>query len=104
MSSIEDLRYYLASADCSMERIEEYVQVVVRATVASGIHPDYVIAALCTMLEFEASMARIERLAGESTESVQAIAHGIEAMAAIPEAKPIAKAPYYQRNKQTWWK
>lgn len=104
MSSIEDLRYYLASADCSPERIEEFVQVAVRATLASGRHPDHIISALRVMLEFEAGMARIERLTGESTESMQTLSQSIEAMPDMPTAKPLSKLPYYEKNKQQWWK
>lgn len=104
MSSIDDLRYYLASAGYSSERIAEVEQHILQCVIVSGVYVDYVVSAMRAMLEFEVGMKRIETSAGTAMEALQAISAGIEAMADMPTAKPVSKQPYYQKNKQRWWK
>ena len=104
MSSIDVLRYYLAGAGYSPEHITEIEQSILHGVLVSGMHPDHIASAIQDMLEFEARMAQLTTDAGIAMSDMQAIAQGIEAMAAMPETKPATKAPYYQKNKQQWWR
>lgn len=105
MSSLEDLRCYLASAGYSPERIAEIELTILRGAAAAWVHPDHTAFAIHRMLEFEASMTQLAKDVGTAMHDMQAICDGIEALPEdTPEVKPPAKQPYYQKNKQRWWK
>ena len=56
--------------------------------------------------DFKASITQLQNMTGQSTEDIKAIGDALLKMAeATPEpTKPVSKAPYYQKDKQKWWK
>ena len=88
-----------------------------QGSIVTGDHPYIIVDALVDVLraypppkqpiqDFGQAMQQLINQAGESAASLDGISQGILRMASeTPQpAKPKQKAPYYQKDKQQWWK
>ena len=114
LSRLDELKYAIASAGYSAERIEAAEQDVINGANALGCSVERFAGEALKIFyayqTFSTSMAQLVIYAGEALPALEAIAEGISTLAADTEAlprqpvKPTEKTPYYQKNKQTWWK
>lgn len=114
MSSLDDLRYQLASAGYSSEQIQMLEQDVFHSAISFGMNVERVardlLQAVRAMKEFDRSIIHLANSAGTSfTEmalAVQSILNttaNTEEVSVQPKTKT-NKMPYYQRNKNQWWR
>jgi hypothetical protein len=118
MSRLDDLKYALASVGYSAERIEAVEQDVFNGANASELSVERVARDTLAVLDaygvfrvmrdFQESMQQLVIMAGESQNAIGTVSQGILGLANIPDQsiapKPTERTPYYQRNKQRWWK
>ncbi len=103
----------MAKRDGKSQEIIDGIDADLDRALASGLgyyfnkeHLAWSIIRICEAFDFEASITKIQNMTGQSTEDIKAISDNLLKMAeATPEpTKPASKAPYYQKDKQQWWK
>lgn len=116
MSRLDDLKYALASSGYSPERMKTIEQDVLNIAIGSVLSvervADDVLNALSVMQGFQDSMEYILKAAPMAQVSLTTMAKAVRALAQttpvpdmpIAATKPTERTPYYQRNKQQWWK
>ena len=103
----------MAKRDGKSQEIIDGIDADLDRAIASGLgyyfskeHLAWSIIRLCEAYDFDASITKMQNMTGQSSEDIQAISDNLLKMAeATPKpTKPANKAPYYQKDKQKWWK
>jgi hypothetical protein len=110
MSSLDDLKYALASAGHSPEEIEQAEQAVLKTATESWRSAEQVAQDTLNIIrvygQFKQSMTRImDGLKPVFTEVASALQTMVDAanIGVQPPTKPTEKTPYYHKSKQKWW-
>ena len=114
MSSLDDLTYALASAGYSPEQIEEAQRGIIHAAAAqvSGIESvaRTALSLFYAMQSFRLSMEGLTHHVGLSVDELKKMSHCIIELGEqlplqpVEQVKPTERVPYYQKNRQSWWK
>lgn len=104
-SYLDEVRQLAIAKGVDPDKVQEDIVSVAIQTAWSteDIARSFVMAceAYMSMKQLEASMEKIQHMAGHTQKEVNEIS---QALVELPAKKTASKMPYYHKNKMQWWK